>query len=148
MFSSKKLAIFVVLVMIAPMVLAACGPTPEPPPPETIIQTVEVEVTKVVEVEGEEVTVVETVVVEKEVTAEPQPEPTEEPPAPAEPQTYRMGIFEDATTTNYWAYLDPDSSVWNAYILGNMHPAAYTLAYPNIYFVPQMADGMLEPAAE
>jgi ABC-type transport system substrate-binding protein len=130
------------------MVLAACGPTPEPPPPETIIQTVEVEVTKVVEVEGEEVTVVETVVVEKEVTAEPQPEPTEEPPAPAEPQTYRMGIFEDATTTNYWAYLDPDSSVWNAYILGNMHPAAYTLAYPNIYFVPQMADGMLEPAAE
>ena len=47
---SKKLAILVVLTMIATMVLAACGPTPEP---ETIIQAVPVEVTKIVEVEGE-----------------------------------------------------------------------------------------------
>ena len=27
---NKKLAILVVLVMVAPIVLAACGPTPEP----------------------------------------------------------------------------------------------------------------------
>jgi hypothetical protein len=48
-----KLAILVIVLMIAPMVLAACGATPEP-----VIQTVEVE---------KEVKVVETVEVEKEV---------------------------------------------------------------------------------
>jgi len=64
MFHHKKLALLVVLAMIAPLALAACGPTPEP-----IIQTVEVEkevpVVQTIEVEK---TVVETVQVEKEVT--------------------------------------------------------------------------------
>jgi peptide/nickel transport system substrate-binding protein len=73
MFHNRKLAILVVLVMIAPMVLAACGPAPEP---EVIVETVVVEQTKVVEVAGEVQTVVETVVetveveVEKEVLVE------------------------------------------------------------------------------
>jgi peptide/nickel transport system substrate-binding protein len=77
---SKKLAIFVILMMIAPIVLAACGPTAEP---EVIVETVVVEQTRVITEEGEEVTVVETVVVEvekeveKEVIVEvtPTPEP-------------------------------------------------------------------------
>ncbi len=64
MFSNKKLAILAVLVMIAPLVLAACGPTPEP---STIVQTVVVEQTKVVP--GEEKTVVQTVEVEKTIVA-------------------------------------------------------------------------------
>ncbi|MFZ5918537.1 MAG: ABC transporter substrate-binding protein [Chloroflexota bacterium] len=62
-----KLAILIIVLMIAPMVLAACGPTPEP---QIVIQTVEVEkevkVIETVEVE-KEVKVVETVEVEKEV---------------------------------------------------------------------------------
>jgi ABC-type transport system substrate-binding protein len=148
MFGNKKLATAAVLVMIASLVLAACAPTPE-----TIVETVEVEkvvtqeveVTTIVEVEGEEVTVVETQIVEVEVTAVPE-EPTEVPEA--EPETYRMGIFEDMTTTNYWAYLDPDSSVWNAYVLDNMHPALFDLAYPNILFVPQAATALPEPAVQ
>ena len=37
MSSSKKLAILVVLVMIAPIVLAACGATPEPQVIEKIV---------------------------------------------------------------------------------------------------------------
>jgi peptide/nickel transport system substrate-binding protein len=72
MFSNKKLAILVILVMVAPMILTACGPTPEP---QTVVQTVEVEkkvvetVVETVEVEVQkEVTVVETVEVEVEVT--------------------------------------------------------------------------------
>ena len=136
MFTSKKLAILVVLIMVATVVLAACGPTPEP---EVIVQTVQVEVTKIVEKEGEVVTVVETVEVEKEVpvTVAP-PEPTE--PPPVVPKTYRMGVFEDLTTMNYWAYMDPDSSVWNAYYLGaGGTPSFWTLAYPDILFVPSMA---------
>jgi peptide/nickel transport system substrate-binding protein len=67
MFSNKKLAILVVLMMVATLVLSACGATPEP---QVIIETVVVEQTKVVEVAGEEVTIVETVEVEVEVPVE------------------------------------------------------------------------------
>ena len=92
---SKKLAILVVLTMIATMVLAACGPTAEP---EVIIQTVPVEVTKIVEVEGEVQTIVEEVIVE--VTAVPE----EEPVAPEgvfvdpSPDTYKTVTFGDIDT--------------------------------------------------
>ena len=78
MINSKKLAILVVLVMIAPLVLTACGGEAEPEVQiQTVVETVvvegeavEVEVTRVVEE-----TVVETVVeeVEVEVTAVPEP---------------------------------------------------------------------------
>ena len=68
MFSSRKVAMLMILVMLAPIVLAACGPTPEP---EVIVETVVVEQTKVVEKEGEKVTVIETVQVE--VTSPPEP---------------------------------------------------------------------------
>jgi oligopeptide transport system substrate-binding protein len=81
MFFSKKLAILVVLMIVAPIVLAACGATPEP---EVVVQTVVVEQTKIVEQAGEEVTVVETVVVEqvveKEVVVTATPEPGAEKP--------------------------------------------------------------------
>ncbi|MGD8472648.1 MAG: ABC transporter substrate-binding protein [Anaerolineae bacterium] len=76
MINSKKLAILVVLVMIAPLVLTACGGEAEPEVQiQTVVETVvvegeavEVEVTRVVEE-----TVVETVVEEVEVTAVPEP---------------------------------------------------------------------------
>ena len=51
-------------------------------------------------------------------TATPQPEATEAPTAATaavqpEPsnKVYRVGISEDLTTTNYWAYLGPDNTV-------------------------------------
>jgi ABC-type transport system substrate-binding protein len=46
---------------------------------------------------------------------------TEAPPA----FTYRTGIFQDTTTDNYWAYFDPASTVWNAYVLGATKPALF-----------------------
>jgi hypothetical protein len=54
--------------MVAPIVLSACGPTPEP---QVIVETVVVEQTRVVEVEGTPQTIVETVQVE--VTVPPPP---------------------------------------------------------------------------
>jgi peptide/nickel transport system substrate-binding protein len=76
--SRNPLVILVLLLMIAPMILSACGSTPEP---EVLVETVVVQQTRVVEVEGEAITVVETVEVEKpvevqvlvEVTATPEP---------------------------------------------------------------------------
>ncbi|MBC7251395.1 MAG: hypothetical protein H5T62_14060 [Anaerolineae bacterium] len=65
MFRTKKLTLLALVVMIAPMVLAGCGPTPEP---QTVVQTVEVE--KIVVQTVEVVKTVEVV-----VTATPEPDP-------------------------------------------------------------------------
>ena len=46
--------------------------------------------------------------------------------------TYRMGIFQDTTTDNFWAYLDPASTVWNAYVLAPTKPTLYTINYPGL----------------
>ena len=107
---SKKLAILVVLVMIAPIILAACGPTPEPVVIketsvviETVIvekegETVVQEVTAIVEVEKE-------VEVEKVVTATPEPEPTDPPKIELEGLWFPLGTepptldIQDATDT-------------------------------------------------
>jgi hypothetical protein len=69
---NKKLAILTILVMIAPMVLSACGPTPEPVvirETSVVVETVMVEQTPV------EVTSI----VEKEVVVTATPEPTTGP---------------------------------------------------------------------
>jgi peptide/nickel transport system substrate-binding protein len=70
MFSSKKSAvsISVVLIMIATTVVTACTP-------ETIVETVIVEQTRIVTEAGEEVVVVETQIVEVEVEKEVTPVP-------------------------------------------------------------------------
>ena len=98
---SKKLAILVVLTMIATMVLAACGPTAEP---ETIIKEVPVEVTKIVEVAGESQTIIETVVEEVIVEVTAVPDEVEEPAANVAPRpdTYTFVEFGDIDT------LDPN----------------------------------------
>ncbi len=70
----KTIGLLIVLSMLAVLV-AACGPTPEP---ETVVQTVEVEKTVVQTVEVEK-TVVETVEVEKEVTVVETVEVEKEP---------------------------------------------------------------------
>jgi hypothetical protein len=95
MFVNKKLAVLVVLVMIAPLVLVACGPTPEP---QVIIQTVPVEVTKIVEVAGTPQTVVETVQVEVTAAATEAPPPGEVKFVAPDPTTYTTVTFGDIDT--------------------------------------------------
>jgi peptide/nickel transport system substrate-binding protein len=57
--------------------------------------------------------------------------------APADPDAeeaqldnYRIGIFEDTTTANFWAYMDPESTVWNGYVLAPTKPSLYSITYP------------------
>ena len=112
MFRNRKLAIVVVLLMIAPMVLAACGPTPEP-----VVVTVPVEVTKIVEVAGTPQTIVETQVVE--VTAAP---PTDTPvPAPAE--------LQPADTAVLALQQEPDTM---HFMIGSMMARTIALAPINV----------------
>jgi peptide/nickel transport system substrate-binding protein len=122
---SKKLAILTILVMIAPLVLAACGPTPVPPEPVVIKETSIVVETVEVEVKGETVVEEVTKVVEVEtvVTATPEPEPEEAPLAAVSPEfknpdTYVVitGAGEQQSMDPHWQY---DTA--SAGILGNIY---------------------------
>jgi ABC-type transport system substrate-binding protein len=63
--------------------------------------------------------------------------------------TYTMGIFEDVTTDNPWSYLDSSGSdVWVGYVLGPTLGAPYTINYPGLEAVPDMAAGELEPVVQ
>lgn len=46
--------------------------------------------------------------------------------------TYRTGIFQDITTDNVWAYLDPQSTVWNGYVLGGTKPVLFAIDLPGL----------------
>ena len=60
-----------------------------------------------------------------EVTVAPTTAP--EPPSDESsgPQVYQLGIFEDLTTTNYWSFLGPDTTIWNSYVLSGGKPSLY-----------------------
>jgi len=52
--------------------------------------------------------------------------------APATEFVYQTGIFSDTSTDNYWAYVDPNSTVWNAYVLGPTKPALFAINLPGL----------------
>jgi hypothetical protein len=43
-------------------------------------------------------------------------------------EVYRIGIFEDPLTTNYWRFLGPDNSVWTSFIINDTAPTLYGLS--------------------
>jgi ABC-type transport system substrate-binding protein len=119
MLGSRKLAILAILV-IAAIALAACGSTPEP---EATVETVEVEGTGIAGTAGEEVAVA----------------------GPDEPGPYRIALFEDPYTINYWNYLGPGGSVWTQYVLAGQAPKLYGLADVTFQFVPYLAKDLVDP---
>ncbi len=54
-------------------------------------------------------------------------------------QVLDVGIFEDLTTTNIWARIGPDATVWNTYVSGGQHGGLYVSAAPYWTFVPSLA---------
>jgi len=115
---NRKLAILAILVMVAPLVLAACGPTPEP---VVIRETSVVVETVVVEKEGQTVVEEATRIIEKEVvvTATPEPEATEPPMASVSPEfknadTYVVAtIGEPESLDPSWTYETAGSAIEN-----------------------------------
>jgi ABC-type transport system substrate-binding protein len=59
-------------------------------------------------------------------------------PAQQGETTYRVGVFSDITTLNYWAGNGPDNTVYNSYMLPS-RPAMYGLADKRFDFVPGLA---------
>ncbi len=68
--------------------------------------------------------------------------------APGEPSGSDEGfelaiaIFEDLTTDNFWAYLDPENSVWNSYVFGNQAPGLFQYSSPALQLVPLVSEGL------
>ena len=75
--------------------------------------------------------------------------PTQVPPPPPPPtlpamvddveRIYKIGISEDLTTTNYWAYLGPDGTIWNLYVLSGSKPSLYSYTSQTFDWVPSLA---------
>lgn len=66
------------------------------------------------------------------------------PAQQASGKVYRIGVFEDVTTTNFWAANGPDNTVWNSYMLPQWL-SAYSNSDQRFDFVPNAASG--EPPA-
>ncbi len=68
-------------------------------------------------------------------------------PVLQEGAVYRVGVFEDLTTLNYWAANGPDNTVWNNYMLPQ-RLTLFALTDKYFTFVPQVAKDFPEPLAE
>jgi ABC-type transport system substrate-binding protein len=105
-----------------------------------VVRTVVVEKTVQVPVERT-VEVVRTVQVPVQVIVTPTPIPSAPAPAP-EPKVYRLGIFEEPKTRNFWNYFaGPGGSVWTGYVLDGVSTSLYTYSDQRFDWVPLLADG-------
>ncbi len=82
------------------------------------------------------------------IPSDRQGEETAESELQSEPQVYRIGIAEDLTTTNYWAYLGPDGTVWNGYVLGGSKPVLYSYSAQRYEWIPSLASDFPSPLME
>jgi ABC-type transport system substrate-binding protein len=62
-------------------------------------------------------------------------------------KVYRIGMFSDITTTNYWASNGPDNTVYNNYALPD-RLTLYSLTDKYFTFVPEVATALPEPLAQ
>jgi peptide/nickel transport system substrate-binding protein len=145
---AKRLTLVLALLVAFSLVLAACGPTPAPEP-----EAPEVEEPEVEEEEEEEVIDLTAILpAEEMVPCLPLPEIAMGRGAGVSSQAssyfgiaprqegviYRVGVFEDVTTDNYWAANGPDNTVWNAYMLP-MRLALFILSDQSFDLIPQAA---------
>ena len=71
-------------------------------------------------------------------------------PPPSDNPVYRLGIFSDLTTTNYWAYLGSsgDGTIWNGYVLGGGQPALFSYSDQRFDWIPSLAADFPTPLQE
>lgn len=120
----KRLLSLLSLLMTGMLVLAACAPAPAPEP--------EAEAPE----EPAEATVEEPAE-EEQPAEEPAEEAATTPPTSDVP--YRLGIFEDLKTTNYWSYLGPNTTAWGSYVLAPQTLTLLTYADKTFALVPAVA---------
>jgi len=126
---TKKLLVALIVLFTIMVGLSACQPSN----PETIIKTI------VVEKEGK--TVIETVV----VTIEPTAEVVEEIETEVCCDVFRIGIYEEPVSLNYWNYLGPGSSVWTRYVISDDAAHLFDISDRRFRFVPSLAKDIPVP---
>jgi ABC-type transport system substrate-binding protein len=127
----KKMSKQTLYALVGTFLLALSLTGCQPAAPEKIIETV------IVEKEGEKI--VETVIVEGE-------EPAAEEGAVSECcDVYRIAIFEEPVSLNYWNYLGPGSSVWTQYVIDEVAPTLFDLSDQRFQFIPELAKAIPEP---
>lgn len=67
---------------------------------------------------------------------------------PQEERIYQLGITADLTTTNYWAYLGPDGTTWNRYVLSGTKPTLYSYSDQRFDWIPSLASDFPSPLKE
>ena len=96
--------------------------------------------------------VIKEVIKEVLVTAIAEAPTTDSAPSsdsgPTGPRVYSLGIFEDLTTTNFWSYLGPDTTIWNSYVLGGAKPGLYGLSDQRFDWIPSVAADFPTPLKE
>ena len=125
--------------------------------PETVVVTkevpVEVEVTRISPGGTPETIVVTKVVpIEVEVTRAPDGAGSASPSTGAMStdgeKVYQLGISEDLTTSNHWAYLGPDGTIWNQYVLSGGKPSLYSYSDQRFDWIPSLAADFPTPLQE
>ena len=72
--------------------------------------------------------------------------PTPMPVPPPGPRIYKLGIFEEPLTRNYWNYFGgPGASVWTGYVLNPVTTSLYGYSDQRFDWVPIVADGFPSP---
>ena len=94
----------------------------------------------------------------EEEVAEEAPETTAAPattaaaaeePAPSGPDgVYKMAIFSDPQSQNYWNYLDTNNDVWTAYVMSGQAVSLYGISYPNYQLVTSSAAELVETSTD
>ncbi len=82
------------------------------------------------------------------VSTETQVEDSDDADSDSGAKVYRIGIAEDLTTTNHWAFLGPDGTVWNGYVLGGSKPSLYGYSAQRYDWIPSLAADFPTPLAE
>ena len=94
----------------------------------------------------------------EEEVAEEAPETTAAPattaaaaeePAPSGPDgVYKMAIFSDPQSQNFWNYLDTNNDVWTAYVMSGQSVSLYGISYPNYQLVTSSAAELVETSTD
>lgn len=124
-----RVRLLAALLLGGAVALSACANAPAPPPPEPTVAQ-----------DAPTAAAVAPTTADAPAPTAAAAEPTAAAPAAqASDQPYRIGIFSDVTTTNYWSYLGPNGSQWNFYILSPQRVGLYGLSDKRFELIPQVA---------
>lgn len=69
--------------------------------------------------------------------------------APSGPDgVYKMAIFSDPQTQNYWNYLDTETDVWTQYVMSGQAVSLFSISYPNYQLVTGVAAELVETSVD